>query len=128
MQGVKRAPHENVATVLVDPRALAERIESRDDPRALGGVLQLGGVRSLDAEHDIGTLEHRGTRAELGACAFIAGIVIAGGSASALFDRDLGTECDELLDRFRRCRDAALARRGLPQDGDLHAVLTCGRR
>ena len=45
-----------------------------------------------------------------------------------LFDRDLGTERDELLDRFRGCRNAALSRRGFPQDGYLHSRLTCDRR
>jgi hypothetical protein len=109
--------------ISLDPRAIAERIERGDYPRARLDAGKAGRIGPLHRQHDIRAGQCRCAIADLGARIGISRIRDGRGFTRPGLDRERCTECDELLHRLRRGGDAFLARCSLFHDCDADAHL-----
>ena len=104
--------------IFIDPLALTERIQSRDDPRPGIRALQRFNFRPLHAEHDIRALDSILDHFRAGSDEF--GVADRRALTRSSCDRNACAQRDELLHRFRAGRDPGFPGRGLFQDGYPH--------
>ncbi len=108
----------------IDPCALRKRAEARDDPRTRGSSRNARRIGALNAEQNVGARHRRRAVANRRACIAELRIADRGQRPCARLHRNARAQCDEFLDRLRRCRDAALTSVLFFQDRDFHAALT----
>ena len=104
----------------IDPRALPERVERRDEPRAGLGTGKAGRILTLNGKKYVCAFNRSGTVRDRRTCISIGLVRNGGGHACAGFDRHACAESDEFLRSFRCQRDPAFAGSLLPQCCDLH--------